>query len=97
MIQVGSQLHVADNSGAKKVVCIKVLNKKLEYILLINSELYVLKNPNSLFLQRTLWSKVVPLLQCPIIKIGSFIFLFFLNINKYQCDSYIYNYVAVRV
>ena len=28
MIQVGSQLHVADNSGAKKVVCIKVLNKK---------------------------------------------------------------------
>ncbi|YP_717274.1 Rpl14 (mitochondrion) [Ostreococcus tauri] len=27
MIQVGTQLHVADNSGAKKVECIKVLNK----------------------------------------------------------------------
>ena len=27
MIQVGSQLSVADNSGAKKVECIKVLNK----------------------------------------------------------------------
>ena len=32
MIQVGSQLHVADNSGAKKVVCIKVLNKKKQRI-----------------------------------------------------------------
>ena len=27
MIQVGSQLHVTDNSGAKKVECIKVFNK----------------------------------------------------------------------
>ena len=27
MIQVGTQLHVTDNSGAKKVECIKVFNK----------------------------------------------------------------------
>lgn len=27
MLQVGSQLNVSDNSGAKKVECIKVLNK----------------------------------------------------------------------
>ena len=32
MIQVGTQLYVADNSGAKKVECIKVFNKTTQRV-----------------------------------------------------------------
>lgn len=57
MIQIGTQLTVIDNSGARKVTCIKIISSKKKYAF-IGEIIYV--SVKSLRAKRRIFSKVQP-------------------------------------